>query len=338
MRFGAAFPLYLRCIKLLNMKKIFISALAATALLSSCGGGTSDDAAAGNDSTATLSGTIKIDGSSTVLPITQLVAEDFKEQNNKVDFSVAAGGTGSGFKKFIRKEIDICDASRTIKDSEAHECDSLGIKYQALEIGKDGLSIVVNPQNTWLTSITVAELKMIWGPDAQDKIMKWNQIRKEWPNEPIHLHGAGHESGTFEYFTEAINGKKGACRVDYNASENDNQLVQGVAGDKFAMGFFGLGYYETNKDKLKLVAVDNGAGAILPTDATVMDGTYAPLSRPLFIYISAEAAKRAEVSAFVEFYIAQAPVLVKEAHFIPLTTEQYTAETAKWNEFKKGLK
>jgi phosphate transport system substrate-binding protein len=319
------------------MKKLLISAFALITILSACGGDAADDTTITNDSTA-LSGDIKIDGSSTVLPITQLVAEDFKEQHEKVGFSIAAGGTGSGFKKFIRKEIDICDASRTIKESEAHECDSLGIKYQALEIGKDGLSIVINPQNTWLTSITVNELKMIWGPDAQGKIMKWNQIRKEWPNEPINLHGAGHESGTFEYFTEAINGKKGACRVDYNASENDNQLVQGVAGDKFAMGFFGLGYYETNKDKLKLVAVDNGAGAILPTDATVMNGTYAPLSRPLFIYVNANAAKRAEVSTFVEYYLSNAPTLVKEAHFIPLTTEQYTAEVAKWNEFVKGLK
>jgi len=319
------------------MKKIFISALALTTLFA-CGGGASTETAASTDSTAVIAGTIKIDGSSTVLPITQLVAEDFKEQNNKVDFSVAAGGTGSGFKKFIRKEIDICDASRTIKESEAHECDSLGIKYQALEIGKDGLSIVVNPQNTWLTSITVAELKMIWVPDAQDKIMKWNQIRKEWPNEKINLHGAGHESGTFEYFTEAINGKKGACRTDYNASENDNQLVQGVAGDKFALGFFGLGYYETNKDKLKLVAVDNGAGAVVPSEATVMNGTYAPLSRPLFIYVSAEAAKKAEVAAFAKYYLTQAPTLVKEAHYIPLPADQYTAELAKLDAFLKGLK
>ena len=321
------------------MKKLILSAFALATLFScsSCGGSANGEGSV-SDSTATLSGNVNIDGSSTVLPITKLVVEDFNGENPKVNFAVAAGGTGSGFKKFIRKEIDICDASRPIKDSEAHECDSLGIKYQGLEIGKDGLSIVVHPENTWLTSITVAELKMIWEPAAEGKIMKWNQIRKDWPNEPIHLHGAGHESGTFEYFTEAINGKKGACRTDYNASENDNQLVQGVAGDKFSLGFFGFGYYETNKAKLKIVAVDNGAGAITPNETTIMDGTYAPLSRPLFIYVNAESAKKAEVAAFVEYYLTNAPTLVKEAHYVALPADKYKEEVAKWDAFVKGLK
>ena len=317
------------------MKKLILSVAVLTTLFS-CGGGAEGDGK-GGDSTK-VGGTIKIDGSSTVLPITQLIAEDFKGENEGVDFAVAGGGTGSGFKKFIRKEIDICNASRPIKGSEAHECDSLGIKYEGLEIGKDGLSIVVNPQNTWLTSITVAELKMIWAPEAQGKITKWNQIRKEWPNEPINLHGAGHESGTFEYFTEAINGKKGACRTDYNASENDNQLVQAVAGDKFALGFFGYGYYAANKAKLKVVAVDNGNGAVTPDEKTIMDGSYAPLSRPLFIYVSAEAAKKAEVSSFVTFYLNNASKLVPEAKYVALTADQYKAELAKWEAFKATLK
>ncbi len=317
------------------MKKLILSAITLSTLFAySCGG---EDSKKEGESTE-LSGTIVIDGSSTVFPITKLVIEDFTAEHNKVKISAAAGGTGSGFKKLIRKEIGICGASRPIKESEAHECDSLGIKYQALEVGKDGLSIVVNPQNTWLTSITVAELKMIWEPAAEGKIKKWNQIRKEWPNEPINLHGAGHESGTFEYFTEVINGKKNACRTDYNASENDNQLVQGVSGDKYALGFFGYGYYETNKAKLKIVAVDNGKGAITPNEKTIMDGTYAPLSRPLFIYVTAEEAKKPESAAFVQFYLDNAPTLVKEAHYAALTADQYKAEAVKWDAFVKGLK
>ncbi|MFM7023255.1 MAG: phosphate ABC transporter substrate-binding protein PstS family protein [Flavobacteriales bacterium] len=320
------------------MKRLFVSALALTTIFSACGGGSGDGKTEGGDSVVALSGSVNIDGSSTVQPITELVVEDFKAENPGVKLAVGGGGTGSGFKKFIRKEIDVCDASRTIKDAEAHECDSLGVKYLGLEIGKDGLSIVVNPQNTWLTSITVAELKMIWEPAAEGKIKKWNQIRKEWPNEPINLHGAGHESGTFEYFTEAINGKKGACRTDYNASENDNQLVQGVAGDKYALGFFGYGYYESNKTKLKIVAVDNGAGAVTPNETTIMDGTYAPLSRPLFIYVSEESAKKPEVVAFVQYYMTKAPELVKEAHYVALPADKYKEEIAKWDAFVKGLK
>lgn len=318
------------------MKKLILSAAVLTTLFS-CGGGASNDNAGGGDSTQ-LSGTIQIDGSSTVFPITEAVNEDFREVQPDIKVPTGHSGTGGGFKKFIRNEIDICDASRPIKKGEAHECDSLKIKYVELEVAYDGLAIVVSSKNTWLTSITTAELKMLWEPAAQGKITTWNQVRKEWPNKPIKLFGAGTASGTFDYFTEAINGKVQSCRGDYTASEDDNVLVQGVAADEYALAFFGLAYFEENKDKLKLVSVDNGKGAVLPTAETVMNGTYAPLSRPLFIYVNGNAAKRPEVVSYVSYYLANTSRLAGEVGYISLPEAKTKEQIAKWDAFVKEVK
>ena len=290
--------------------------------LSSCGGSKS-----GDDSQTELSGSITMDGSSTVYPLSEAVAEEFGFKNPKAKVTIGESGTGGGFKKFGRGEIDICNASRPIKDSEKAICDSAGITYLELEIAYDGLAVVVNPENTWVDKITTAELKMMWETAAQDKIKNWNQIRSSWPDVPLHLFGAGTASGTFDYFTEEICGGKGASRGDYTASENDNQLVTGVAGDKGGLGYFGMAYYENNKDKLKIVPIDNGNGnAVIPTQETVLNKTYAPLSRPLYIYINEKALARPEVAAFITFYIENAPALSKDVGYVPCEASIYTAQ------------
>ena len=234
---------------------------------------------------------INVDGSSTVFPITEAVAEEFQIEHKDIMVTVGISGTGGGFKKFGRGETDISDASRPIKASEADLCVQNGIEYIELPVAYDGLAVMVNPKNDWVDYLTVKELKKLWEPEAQKTITKWNQIRPEWPDKEIHLYGPGVDSGTFDYFTEAINGKSGASRGDFTASEDDNVLVQGIATDKYALGFFGLAYYEHNKDKLKLVPIDdekddNGKGSILPSMETVNNSTYQPLARPIFIYVS----------------------------------------------------
>jgi phosphate transport system substrate-binding protein len=288
-----------------------------------------------------LSGTVKIDGSSTVYPITEAVAEEFRKENKNVNPEIGVSGTGGGFKKFIRNEIDIANASRPIKKGEDSACTAGGVEYFELPIAFDGLAVVVNPQNTWVNDITVAELKKLWEPEAQGKITKWNQIRPNWPNEEIHLFGAGTQSGTFDYFTEAINGKSKSCRGDYTASEDDNVLVQGISTDKNALGFFGLDYFTANKDKLKLVPVDdqkdeNGKGAIAPSVETVKNATYQPLSRPLLIYINKKALERKEVEAFAKYFLDNAEVLVAEAGYVPLTKEMYDMVKKKFEARKSG--
>ncbi len=274
-----------------------------------------------------ISGSISLDGSSTVYPLSEAIAEDFGAKNPKARVTVGESGTGGGFKKFGRGEIDICDASRPIKDSEKAICDSAGITYLELEVAYDGLAVVVNPKNTWVDKLTTAELKIMWETAAQDKIKNWNQIRSDFPNEPLHLFGAGTASGTFDYFTEEICGKKGESRGDYTASENDNQLVTGVAGDIGGLGYFGMAYYENNKDKLKIVPIDNGNGnAVIPTQETVLNKTYSPLSRPLYIYINEKALARPEVRAFVTFYMENAPMLSKEVGYVPCEESVYTTQ------------
>lgn len=304
------------------------TSLAVALLLASCGPKKSE-----NEGSASLAGEIKIDGSSTVYPITEAIAEEFRTVQPEIKVSVGVSGTGGGFKKFGRGEIDINDASRPIKESEMKACEESSIKYVQLQIAFDGLAVLVNPQNTWVDHLTVAELKKIWEPEAQGKITKWSQIRAGWPDEPFHLYGPGVASGTYDYFTEAIVGKSGSSRGDYTASEDDNVLVQGIAGDKNALGFFGHAYYEENKDKLKLVGVDNGAGVVLPTTETVKNGTYAPLSRPVFIYVAKSAAQRPEVSAFVNFYLSHAMELVPDVGYIPLPDSEYKKEEAKFTSF-----
>lgn len=317
----------------------FITLGLSALLITSCGNKNTSSESNANDSTAVqLQGSVSIDGSSTVYPITEAVAEEFRTAQPDVKVTVGLSGTGGGFKKFGRGEIDINDASRSIKSSEDSICKASNIGYVELMVAYDGLAVVVNPQNDWCKEITVEELKKIWEPAAQGKIKKWNQIRAEWPNEEIHLYGAGVESGTYDYFTEVIVGKSHSSRGDFTASEDDNILVQGIAGDKFALGFFGLAYYEENMDKLKVVPVndgkdDNGTGAIIPTLETVKNKTYAPLSRPLFIYPNSNAKTKKEIVAFVEFYLNNAAELSKEVGYIPLNDEEYNQQKEKFKQF-----
>jgi phosphate transport system substrate-binding protein len=278
---------------------------------------------------AAIEGTVAADGSSTVYPITEAVGEEFQKANPKVRVTIGISGTGGGFKRFCAGETDISDASRPIKPTEVEACKAAGIEYIELPVAYDGLAIVVNPRNDWTDCVTVAELKALWAPEAQGKVTKWSQVRAGWPDKAIHLFGAGVDSGTYDYFTEAIVGKEHSSRGDFQSSEDDNVLVQGIASDQYALGFFGVAYYEENKAKLKLVAVDdekpdNGLGCIKPTTESVENGTYQPLARPLFIYVKKAAAERPELQAFVKFYLAQAPELVKEVGYIPFKPEAYT--------------
>lgn len=300
-------------------------------MLTSCGG---------QKKAGQLEGSISIDGSSTVYPISEAVAEEYLAVNPHVKVTVGESGTGGGFKKFGRGETDINDASRSIKQSEIDMCNENNIKYTELLVAFDGMAIVVNPKNTWANDITVAELKKLWEPAAQGVILKWNQIRPEWPDKEIQLYGPGTASGTFDYFTEAIVGEAKSCRGDYTASEDDNVLVQGVASDESALAFFGLSYFENNMDKLKLLPVDdgkdeNGKGPILPSVETVKNKTYAPLSRPLFIYVNSTAAEKEVVQDFVTFYLDNASKLVTEVGYIPLSDNEIANAKSIWAEFVK---
>lgn len=318
--------------KFLSVTTLQILALAF--FIVSCGQKSENNESAAGEN-AKLQGEIKIDGSSTVYPITEAVAEEFRTEQPDVKVTVGVSGTGGGFKKFGRGETDINDASRPIKEQEAADCKTNNITYVELKVAYDGLVIVVNKENTWVDHFTVEELKKIWEPGAQEKITTWNQIRPTWPKEKFSLYGPGVASGTYDYFTEAIVGKSGSSRGDYTASEDDNVLVQGISGDKNGLAFFGLAYYEENKDKLKLVGVDNGKGVVIPSFETVKNGTYAPLSRPVFIYVSAAGAKRPEVSSFVNFYLDNASTLVPDVGYIPLNADEYKSESAKFASFVK---
>jgi len=307
--------------------KNLILGIAVLGMLVSCGtqkGGKSEKA---------LSGTIKIDGSSTVYPVTEAIAEEFRTVAPKVKVTVGVSGTGGGFKKFGRGETDISDASRPIKEKEAVVCKESGISYVELTVAYDGLAVIINPENDWVDKFTTAELKKLWEPAAEGKIMKWSDIREGWPEENINLYGPDAASGTYDYFVEAIVGKKAGSRGDYSPSADDNVLVQGVSTDKYALGFFGLAYFEENQDKLKLVAVDNGNGPVIPTQETVAKKTYAPLSRPIFIYVNNTAVKRPEVVKFIDFYLNQAASLVPDVGYIALPAETYAAELKEFNEF-----
>lgn len=308
--------------------KLFSVAAAAAFLLASCGQGGGQQ-----QGEEKLQGEIRVDGSSTVFPVTEAVAEEFRTEQSQVRVTIGVSGTGGGFKKFCRAETDISNASRPIKESEITACGESSVSYLGLPIAYDGMAVIVNPENDWLNSVTTEELKRIWEPAAQGTVTRWSHVNPAWPDEEIHLYGPGVASGTFDYFTEAIVGESGASRGDYTASEDDNVLVQGITGDKYAMGFFGLAYYEENKDKLKLVAVDNGSGAVLPSPQTVEDGTYAPLSRPIFIYVNSEAAKRPEVVAFVDFYLDVVGELAPEVGYISLPADMYADSKAKFAAF-----
>jgi phosphate transport system substrate-binding protein len=266
--------------------------------------------------------TVKIDGSSTVFLVSAAVAESYKKEQGG-DASVGASGTGGGFKKFCRGELDIAGASRPIKATEIDECKKAGVEWIELPIAYDGLAVVVNPRNTWVDHLTVDELKKMWAPEAQGTITSWSQIRDGWPDRPLRLSGAGVDSGTYDYFTQAIVGKEHSSRGDFAQSEDDNTLVQGVAGDENAIAFFGYAYYAENKDKLKVVPIDdgkpdNGAGPVAPSPESVVNGTYQPLSRPIFIYVSVNAAKKPEVDKLVGYYLENAAGLAARVGYVGL--------------------
>src|SRR5688572_25201810 len=316
-----------------------LTTVAFCAFALACGGSGTTTTANPEGGTG-LSGTIQIDGSSTVFPISEAVAEEFQKKNPDVNVTVSISGTGGGFQKFCRGETDISDASRPIRGAEMDACQKAGIEFIEIPVAYDGLAIVVNPKNTWASSLTTAELKTMWSPEAQGKVMKWNQVRPSWPDREFRLFGAGVDSGTFDYFTEAVNGKEKASRGDFTSSEDDNVIVQGVASDEVALGFLPLAYVEQNKDRLKLVPVDdgkteNGDGPILPAAETVRNGTYQPLSRPLFIYVARKAADRPEVRALVDSYFTSAG-LMREVGYVELTPELYTLAKSHFDANKVG--
>lgn len=281
-----------------------------------------------------LSGTVAVDGSSTVFPVTEAVAEEFQiATGGNVKVTVGISGTGGGFKKFGRGEIDVANASRPILKNEMEAAKENGISYIELPVCFDALTVAVHPENNWVDTITVAELKTIWEPEAEGKITRWNQIRPDWPDEEIVLFGAGTDSGTFDYFTEAIVGKAKSSRGDFTASEDDNTLVQGIEGSKYALGYIPYAYYEPNKERLKALKIDNGDGkGVSPTAETVINGSYQPLSRPLFIYVSGQSVERPEVKKFVEFYINNAPALATEVKYVPLPEDAYPLVMKRLNE------
>ena len=281
-------------------------------------------------------GRIQIDGSSSVYPITEAVAEEYRNLHRDIRVTVGVSGTGGGFKKFARGETDISNASRPISKKEIEACLKNNIQFIEIPVAYDGLAVVVNPSNNFVDYLTVAELKKIWEPAAQEKIKSWKQVRESFPDVPLRLYGAGTSSGTYDYFTQAIVGKAKSSRGDYTASEDDNVLVQGVASDKGALGYFGLAYYKENKSKLKLVPVQSDAGPVYPTDSTVKNGLYSPLSRPEFIYVNAKAAGTTVVMDFLKFYMENAPALVKEVGYVPLQDEVYQLAHQRFLSGKQG--
>ncbi len=331
---------------LVRLATLGLAVPGASLLVAACGGQQATPTTAPRGQTpvtgatppAQLSGTITIDGSSTVFPISEAVAEEFQKKYPGVRVTVGISGTGGGFQKFCNKEIDISDASRPIKDSELQTCAQNGREFIELPVAFDGLAVVVNPQNNWVDHLTVEELNLIWKPESQGVITRWNQVRPEWPDAPLNLYGPGTDSGTFDYFTEAINGKAGASRGDYTASEDDNVLVQGVAGDRSALGYFGFAYAVENAGRVKIVPIVNPKTGqpVEPSLETVKAGQYQPLSRPLFIYLAADQADRPEVQAFVEFYLQQAAALAQEVGYIPLPDEAYRLALARFQRRKTG--
>ena len=302
-----------------------LSAVGMALVLAACGGQGNSGQNANADGGDSLTGDVVIDGSSTVEPLSSAAATLYRDVEPGVNVTVATSGTGGGFERFCAGETDISDASRPIKDEEIAACEEAGIEYTEIVIANDGLSVVVNPENDWIDCITTEQLAKIWAPESEGTVNSWADVDPSFPDEPLELYGAGTDSGTFDYFTEAINGEEGAIRADYSPSEDDNLTVQGVSGSKGAMGFFGLSYAEENADAVKLLDVDNGAGCVTPSKETVQDGSYAPLGRPLFIYVNnAKYAENPAIQDFVDFYLENEQQIAEEALFIDLTDEQKT--------------
>jgi phosphate transport system substrate-binding protein len=289
--------------------------LALPLVAAACGNDDADAGGSGN-----LSGTISIDGSSTVGPLTEAAAELFREEHPDVRITVGVSGTGGGFEKFCAGETAISDASRQIEQEEIDACKKKDIAYEEVQVANDGIAVVVNPDNDWAQCLTTAELKKIW--DKGSEVDNWNQVKPDFPDQEMKLFGAGTDSGTFDYFTEQVNGEEGRSRTDYSPSEDDNVTVQGVSGDRGNLGYFGLSYAIANEGKVKAVQIDGGDGCVEPTNETVQDGTYKPLSRPLFIYPSQSALKQPEVRAFVQFYADNYDTIAEQAQFVPMTEEQ----------------
>jgi phosphate transport system substrate-binding protein len=290
-------------------------ALAAALLfsLAGCGGNS------GSSDTGGLSGTIQADGSSTVAPLVTAAAERFQREHSGVRITVGVSGTGGGFERFCRGETDVSDASRPIKPEEAQACKSKGIDSVEFQVANDAITVVVNKENTWAKCLTIEQLRKIW--DQGSKVKNWKQVDPKFPDVPLKLYGPGTDSGTFDFFTEKVNGKDGRSRSDYGASEDDNVIVQGVAGDKGALGYFGFSYYEQNQDKLNAVAIDAGSGCVAPSVAAAQSGTY-PLSRPLFVYVKKSSFQRPDVKVFVRFILDHERELAKAAQFVPMTDAQ----------------
>jgi phosphate transport system substrate-binding protein len=314
----------------LRSRLFCLAALIAAGLTLVLAAGCGDDNSGGGSSD--LSGSIKIDGSSTVGPLTEAAAELFREENPNVKVTVGISGTGGGFEKFCAKETDANDASRQIEPDEEAACKKEGVQYEEVQVANDGIAVIVNPQNDWAECLTTDELKKIWNKGSD--VNNWNQVKSSYPDESMKLFGAGTDSGTFDYFTEQINGEEGNSRSDYSPSEDDNVTVQGVSGDKGNMGYFGLSYALQNEGKVKAIQIDDGDGCVEPTNETVQDGSYKPLSRPLFIYPSKQALQREEVREFVKFYLDNYQQIAEQAQFVPMTTEQ--AQKAKDNAEKVG--
>ena len=312
-----------------NMKVAAV-VIPAALLLAACGG--SDDSATPAETTSapaaatsTLSGEIRLDGSSTVAPLSAAAGELFKAENPDVNVSVGTSGTGGGFAKFCAGETDISNASRPIKDEEAEICAAAGIEFTRIDVSNDALTVVVNKENDWATCLTVEELNKIWAPEAEGKITNWSQVRAGFPDVELDLHAPGTDSGTFDYFTEVINGDGGASRTDFSPSEDDNIIVQGIQGSAGGMGYFGLSYFNENSDTLTAVEIDGGAGCVASTSENAQAGIYVPLARPLFIYASNASAQRPEVISFLDFYVVEGDAIANKALFIPLGADQKTA-------------
>jgi phosphate transport system substrate-binding protein len=303
--------------------RLAAAVLGSSLVLTACGGADAGSGSGNGNGTGTgeeLAGTIQIDGSSTVAPLSEAAAELFQEENPGVRVVVGTSGTGGGFKKFCTGETDISDASRPIKDEEKALCEENGIAYEQVTVANDGLAVVVNPENDWAECLTVEQLNKIWAPGS--KVDSWDDVDPSFPNEPLRLFGPGTDSGTFDYFTDEINGEEGASRTDYQPSEDDNVIVQGVQGSKGAMGYFGLSYVEENEGAVKALEIDGGDGCVVPSTETVLDGSYTPLGRPLFIYPSDKALARPEVQAFLDFYIENSEEIAEQALYVPLSEEQ----------------
>jgi phosphate transport system substrate-binding protein len=304
------------------MKRLALSCVLLVAIVAGCGGsressnGDTGDGGAASE----LSGRVQIDGSSTVGPYATAAAERFRGGNPDVRITVGVSGTGGGFERFCRDETDISNASRPIKDEEKQACEAKSVEYLELQVANDALTVVVNKDNDWVDCMTVAQLTQIW--DRGSKVKTWRDVDPSWPDERMRLFGAGTDSGTFDYFTDEINGEEGRSRSDYSASEDDNVTVQGVSGDKYALGYFGLSYYDQNQDSLKALAVDGGGGCVEPSVETAQSGAYKPLARPLYMYVKKESLARPEVKAFLQFVLDNEQAIAERAQFVPLTDEQ----------------